>query len=64
MGIKIMGSKNDYVYEENVAVVKIKITEEDYNERVARVIKCLLEMGNDHDKTEAIQKDFIESEVA
>ncbi len=44
-------SKYRYEFENNVEVCVIEIAEKEYSERVVRVIKWLLEMAKEDDKT-------------
>jgi hypothetical protein len=51
LAIRYGMNKTNYEYENNVEVIRAEISEIEYNERVCRVIKCLLEMSLDSDKT-------------
>jgi hypothetical protein len=44
-------NKNRYEFENNVEIYAIEIAEKEYSERVVRVIKWLLEMAKEDDKT-------------
>lgn len=47
-----MRFKNKYMFEENMEVIEVKIQQSEYEERIVRVIKALLEIDQDLNRQE------------